>query len=418
MEKIILPGGVRLLAERVPHVRTAALGIWIGSGTRHEPPGYGGISHALEHMVFKGAGPRSAVLLAEDMDAIGGQVNAYTTKENTTFYVKTLDRHLEIASEVLSDLYFSPHLRASDWRTERAVIAEEIDMYEDTPEDLVTERLFASTLSGGLERSILGTRGSLSRITAKTLQSYRARHYTPQATVVSLAGSFTDKDLQRLADRFSNHAVLDVAPPPPDEAAAAYTPALLVRKKPIEQSHLCLAFPGLPMASDKRYIYQVMSGILGGGMSSRLFQTLREERGLCYSVYSFAASHQDTGLFGVYLALNKRAQRQALETAMGELRRFAADGPTPEELTRAVEQNMAGVLMGLESTTARMSFLGRGELLIGDIPSYDEIVERYAAVTRQDVHDLAAEVLDFDRMSLSAVGDVSPARVYKEILGM
>jgi predicted Zn-dependent peptidase len=161
-----------------------------------------------------------------------------------------------------------------------------------------------------------------------------------------------------------------------------------------------------------------MSGILGGGMSSRLFQTLREERGLCYSVYAFTAAHQETGLFGVYLALNKRAQTEALRVMLSELRRFAAEGPTPDELTRAIEQNMAGVLMGLESTTARMSFLGRGELLIGEIPSYDEIVERYAAVTRQEVHDLAASILDFGQMSLSAAGDVSPARVYRDIMRM
>lgn len=403
IEKIVLPNGARLVCEEMPLVRSAAVGFWIGSGSRHEPEELGGISHAIEHMVFKGAGDRTSAQIAAEMDAIGGQINAFTTKEATCYYGRTLDSHLDTAIGLLSDIFFRPKMAEDDWAVERGVILEEIGMYEDSPEDLVSETLFAGIYKdSSLGRPILGNADTLKKMTASDIASYRKKNYAPDKLVVSLAGHFSQGDKQKLIDMLS--ALEGKSPEEPP--SGVYAPCFVSKNKQIEQNHLCLAFPGLPLGSKRRHAMQVLNGILGAGMSSRLFQAVREQNGLCYSIYSFSAAHKDTGVLGVYTALGKETEEQAIRLSLEVITEFAEHGPKEHELDRAREQIKANVMMSLESTSSRMNHLGQNELLLGYVPTPDEIIEKYDAVTAEGVRELAGEVFDFSKASFSAVGNI------------
>ena len=409
-----LPNGVRLAIEPVPAVRSASLGIWVGTGSRHEKEEEGGAAHFIEHMVFKGTGRRSAQQLAQEMDAIGGQVNAYTTKEHTCFYARSLDEHLDRAMDMLCDMVFCSRFDEEDVATERGVILEEIGMYEDNPEDMCAERLMAGVYAGTpLGRPILGRRETLEKMTGAWLRDYMRAHYLPGDIVVALAGSFPPVIVEELKARFSG-LTGGKAPQP---APVSYVPAVTVKEKAIEQNHLTLAFPGLPYGHPKRFAFQLLSSMLGGGMSSRLWQEVREKRGLCYSIYSYGAGHAETGVFAVYTALSRETEGQALDTICGVVRDFAAHGPTQEELDRARELSKANVLMGLESTQSRMSSLGRGTLLQGRPLTTQEVIDAYDAVTVEEVRDLAQSLFDFRQASLSAVGRVGGEESYRRAIG-
>ena len=414
INQILLDNGVRLLTEPMEGMRSASLGIWVGAGSRHETAAENGAAHFIEHMVFKGTETRTAADIAQEMDAIGGQVNAFTTKENTCFYVRALDTHLSQAADVLCDMFFRSAFRQEDVETERGVILEEIGMYADNPEDMCSARLAAAVYKGSpLARPILGKPSTLEKMTGDTLRAWRDTHYRPDETVVALAGSFSDAVVEDLKGRFSA-----MAPRPRSRAkAAAYRSAITLKRKATEQNHITLAFPGLPYGDDRRFALQLLSFILGGGMSSRLWQEVRETRGLCYSIYSYGAGHEDTGLFGIYTALGRETEREALEAILSVVRALVQNGVTEEELSRAREQSKASVLMGLESTQSRMSHLGRSILLTGNVMSPDEIISAYDAVTREDVLKLARTIFDPRQTSLSAVGRVENEAYYREFLG-
>ena len=412
-EKKTLPNGVRILTEHVPGVRSVSLGIWVGTGSRHESAGENGAAHFIEHMLFKGTRSRTAAQLAEEMDAVGGQINAFTTKECTCFYARVLDTHLARAADILCDMFFHSRFDDADVETERGVILEEIGMYEDNPEDLCAERLAGAVFKGSpLARPILGRKATLDKMDGAWLRAYQRAHYRPDRIVVALAGSFTDADAAELAGRFAGLE----ARPHTAARAAAYVPGVVVKKKAIEQNHLTLAFPGLSFADPRRFQLQLLSSILGGGMSSRLFQQVREQKGLCYSIYSYGTCHDDTGYFGVYTALGRETEGQALDTILAVIRELTEHGVTQAELDRAREQSKANVLMGLESTQSHMSSLGRGELLQGEVLDEDAIIAAYDAVTRADVQALAGELLRFENASLSAVGRVGSADAYRALL--
>ncbi len=411
IESITLDNGVRILTEPMEGMRSASLGIWVGAGSRHETAAENGAAHFIEHMVFKGTQRRSAADIAQEMDAMGGQINAFTTKENTCFYVRALDTHLSQAADVLCDMFFHSAFRQEDVETERGVILEEIGMYADNPEDLCSERLAAAVYKGSpLARPILGRPATLAKMTGDTLRAWRDAHYRPDETVVALAGSFSAAVVDDLKARFSA-----LAPRPrPRPRAAAYRSAITRKKKATEQNHLTLAFPGLPYGDDRRFALQLLSFVLGGGMSSRLWQEVRETRGLCYSIYSYGAGHEETGLFGIYTALGRETERQALEAILSVIRTLVQDGITDSELSRAREQSKASVLMGLESTQSRMSHLGRSTLLTGTVMSPDAIIAAYDAVTREDVLTLARTIFDPRQASLSAVGRVESQEYYQK----
>ena len=412
-EKITLPNGVRILTEHVPAVRSAALGIYVGTGSRQEKAAENGAAHFIEHMLFKGTARRTAADLAGEMDAVGGQINAYTTKESTCFYARVLDTHLPQATDILCDMFFSSKFDESDVETERGVVLEEIGMYEDNPEDLCAERLAAGVYHGSaLARPILGRKATLEKMTGAWLKEYMTSHYLASDIVVSLAGSFGQKDVDDLKARFSAMPAGGLGKP----KAAVYTPCITVKKKAIEQNHLTLAFPGLPYHDSRRFALQLLSSILGSGMSSRLWQQVREQRGLCYSIYSYGAGHADTGLYAVYTALGRETEAEAIRTIVDTVKAFRDGGVTREELDRAREQSKANVLMGLESTQARMAHLGRSELTMGEVLTPDQIIAAYDAVTADDVRALAEEMFDFSRASLSAVGRVRTADEYRELL--
>lgn len=408
-----LPNGVRLVTEHIQTVRSAALGIWVGGGSREEEGAESGAAHFIEHMLFKGTARRTAQDIARETDAIGGQMNAFTTKECTCFYGRVLDDHLPQALDILYDMVYHSSFTQEAVETERGVILEEIDMYEDTPDDLCAEKLAAQVFRGSpLARPILGAKETLEGMTGDFLRDYHRRHYEGHNTVVALAGSFSPAILDDLRQRFSR---LPAGQPRP-LVPAAYTPGFVATAKPIEQNHLTLAFPGLDYNSPRRFALQLLSSILGGGVSSRLFQTVREQQGLCYSIYSYGAGHADTGLFCLYTALNRDTEAKALATIRQVVDQLRQEGPTQEELTRAREQSKANVMMGLESTQSRMSHAGRSLLFSGEILTPEQIIAAYDAVTREDVIALAQDLFRWDQASLSAVGQVRTPQEYRELV--
>ena len=413
-QQFCLPNGVRLLTLPIPGVRSAALGLFVGVGSRHEGTRECGAAHFVEHMLFKGTAERSAGALARDMDAIGGQFNAYTTKEHTCFYARTLDRHLDLGMDILADMLFHSKFDQGDLELERGVILEEIGMYEDTPEDLAAERLAAAVYKGTpLSRPILGRQSTLAGMTGAWLQQWQRARYCGGNLVAALAGSFTAGQVQRL------RALLSQAPagPAAQFAPAAYRPAVTVRKKAIEQNHLILAFPAPGYLDSRRPQMLLLNALLGGGCSSRLFQQLREERGLCYTVYSYVADHADTGLLGIYAAVNREQEFAALEAARQVAGQLADHGPTQEEVDRVREQAKANLLMGSESVQTRMSHLGVSALLYGQVRELEEILTLYDAVTREQLRELAGELFQMDQASLSAVGRAGPSATYAAWLG-
>ena len=412
-EKITLPNGARIVFERMEGVRSVSLGIWVGAGSRFERAEEGGSAHFIEHMLFKGTETRTAAQLAEEADALGGQLNAYTTRDNTCFYTRVLDTHLPRAAEVLADMFFRSRFDEADVENEKGVIGEEIDMYEDTPEDVAAENLLAGCFPGALGRPVLGTEETLAGLSGRSLRAFMERTYTAPRIAVALAGSFTDADVDAVARIFAQMPPAEHTEP----ERSAYAPCLTLREKAVEQNQLVLGFPGLETASEERFAMQLFSNILGGSSSSRLFQTVREKHGLCYSIYSFTAGYQDTGLFAVALAANRQSERRALGLTIDELRRIRDDGVTAAELERAREQVTASILMSLESSASRMNRLGYGELFLprGALTP-DELIERYEAVTLADVRSLAQRTLDFRRASLSAVGRVADGEEYRAAL--
>ena len=410
--KRILPNGVRLITERIDNMRTVSVGIWVGNGSRYEPAELGGVSHFIEHMIFKGTEKRSARHIAIAIDALGGQANAFTDKECTCYYMKVLDSRLKNAVALLADMFLHSRFAQEDLELERGVVLEEIDMYRDTPEDIVVEQLMGRIFPGALGKPVLGRPASLNGMTGASLRAFKEREYSPERIVVSVCGSFTEDNLARLCSRFSA-----LAPSRPAACRkSAYTPAVVVKRKATEQNHFCLSFPGLPDGDADRFSWQVLSMALGGGMSSRLFQSIREQSGLCYSIYTFTTPHLDTGLMSIYTGLGEETERQALERILQELHRFCEDGPAKDEISRTREQAKTTLLMGLESTGTRMMTIGRSELMRGEVSKIEDVLAAYDSVTYDDILNLARRVFDPAKASLAVVGNPGTEDEYRELL--
>ena len=412
-ETITLPNGVRVVWEEIPYVRSVAAGIWVAAGSRCETGRESGACHFIEHMTFKGTESRTAADIAAQTDAIGGQINAFTTKEVTCFYGRVLDRHLGRLADILCDIFFHSKFAEEDVVSERSVIFEEIDMYEDTPDDLASELLLTGAYRGSpLAHPILGTKKALSAMTGESLRAFRRARYTPDRIVVALAGHLTRQDAEAFAARFANLTPQKARAPRP----ARYAPHLAVKKKRIEQNHLCLGFPGLPLESEERFALQYAAGILGGGMSSRLFQTLREKLSLCYSVYTFGSAFAGTGMESIYLAVSRENEAKALRAVADEIHRLQNEGVPAPELDRTREQIKSNVLMNLESTYARMNRLGKNVLMLGQMEETDELIARFDDVTAEDVRQMACRCFDWQQVSLAAVGRVEAPEEYQTLL--
>ena len=391
-DQITLSNGLRLIGERLDHVRSVSVGLWLGAGSQHEIPPEAGVSHFLEHMAFKGTQKRSARQIAEEMDAVGGQLNAFTSKECTCFYAKVTDDELPLAVDILSDLALRPVFDAGELEKERGVVLEEIAMVEDTPEDLVHDLLSEAQYTGSLSRPILGTADLIRGYGRDALQGYWARHYTPENMVVAIAGNYDWDAFVSLVQRYFT----PFAAARGDARAAqaqAFTPGRLAREKDTEQTHICLGFPGVPSDSDDLYALSVLGNALGGGMSSRLFQRIREELGLAYSVYTYSSSYQGLGSFCVYAGTTPDNAPTVLSELQSQLDLLLRDGLTDKEFKSAKAQLRGGFLLGLESSGGRMQALGRGHLLMGHVRTPEETLSRIEAVTPDAVMELARRLL-------------------------
>ena len=400
-----LPGGLRIVTESMPAVRSVSVGVWVPVGSRDETPALAGTSHFLEHLLFKGTATRSALDIAIAMDAVGGECNAFTEKEHTCFYATVLDRDLPLAIEVISDVVLNATITAQDVDVERSVVLEEIAMRDDDPSDLVFDE-FSSALYGDspVGRPILGTVESIAALTRAQVRGYYTRRYEPGDMVVSVAGNLAHREVVRLvrrafdgrAGRPASRTHRPVAPGRPDRAVA-------VVGEETEQANLVLGMHGMSRHDPRRFALGVLSATLGGGMSSRLFQRIREERGLAYSVYSFTHSYDDTGQFGVYAGCQPGKADEVLTLMRTELDAAAGGALTAAEIERGKGQMRGGVVLGLEDSGARMSRIGKSELCYGDVLGLDQLLGEIDAVTPEDVSAVAADVLTRSRC-LTVVG--------------
>lgn len=408
-----LPNGVRLAVLQMPAVRSVSFGIWIRSGTRHEPPEANGASHFIEHMLFKGTKNYSAAELADRMDLLGGEINAFTTKECTCYYGRVLDVKLAETARLLADMLFESTFDEDSVKLERGVIVEEIGMYEDSPDDLAVEKLLLGVYRDTpLGRPILGKKETLANMTGAFLKDYCHSHYMGENTVIAVAGNCKEEALAEIEALFSRLP----AQKGPNPGVASYQTTLSTVEKPTEQSHIALCFPSIAIGDPRRYGVQLLSNLLGGSMSSRLFQRIREQLGFCYSVYTFQSSHMDTGIFGIYLGTGRETEQQAMTEIGNELRRLVKDGVTDNELYRSKEQVKTGMLMALESTSSRMNHIGKGLLLQNRVLSPEEIAASYERVTKEDIQTLAETIFDMDKASLSLVTQKGNAQAHLDWL--
>ncbi|MDX6231714.1 MAG: hypothetical protein QOH68_677 [Nocardioidaceae bacterium] len=395
----VLPGGLRIVTEAMPTVRSVTVGIWVGVGSRDEAPSLAGASHYLEHLLFKGTKRRDAMTISSAIDAVGGEMNAFTSKEYTCFYARVLDTDLPLAVDMVCDLVTSSVIKAADVESERGVILEEIAMHEDDPTDMVHDQ-FAQVLfgDGPLGRPVLGSVESIESIGRGAIAGYYHRRYRPQDMVVAVAGNVDHASVVRLVKAAFVTAGLDAgeaAPAGPRLGAqrAASLGGVRVVHRTTEQANVVLGTPGMSRRDDRRWALGVLNAALGGGMSSRLFQEVREKRGLAYSVYSYHAQYADTGLFGIYAGCVPRKVDDVLAICREEVEKVTSHGITAEELERGKGQLRGSLVLGLEDTGSRMSRIGKAELVYGDLLSVDHIIERINGVSLEDVSAVAAEVL-------------------------
>lgn len=408
-----LENGVKVIADPNPNVRSVSLGVWVASGTRQEPPELNGASHYIEHMLFKGTDSADAAALADHMDALGGEVNAFTTKECTCFYGRVLDEKLREFTDLLADMLFHSRFDEGCVETERGVIIEEIGMCDDTPDDLAVENLMLGVYRGTpLGYPILGTRESLAPITGKCLKNYMAGHYVGGAVVISICGHFTVGDLDYIAETFARFPAGERAP----GGSSEYRPAMVCVEKQTEQNHIVIGFPALSYLDEDRFALQILNNIIGGNVSSRLFQRIREQLGLCYSVSSFLTTHSDCGMLAIYIGTGAKSERKAITEIGRELRRLLRDGIPEEELYKVRDSIRSGLLMGLESTSARMNYMGKGLLLQNCASDPDKAADRYLAVERDQIEALAQRLLREDGIAVSAVTRKGSAEKYAEWL--
>lgn len=401
---VTLANGLTIVLEEIPFIRSISFGIWVRNGSRNESAGTNGISHFIEHMLFKGTDNRSAMDIADEMDAVGGQLNAYTAKEFTCYYTRTLDTHFDTALDILSDMLLHSKFDEAEISKERNVITEELNMYEDSPDELVHDLLELSIFDGNpLGFSILGTEKSISSFNTDTFYQYYNENYHPQNTVIAAAGNFKAEEAIAKIEKYFG-CMSREAEYKANDIPAVYRPRFVAKEKDIEQVHVSIGFPSIKMGTEESYALSMINTIFGGGMSSRLFQKVREEHGLAYSIYSNNASYVDTGLFSIYAALNPSSLEQVILLIMDEIRRLDTDKITSEQLVKTKEQLKSNYLMSLESSSSRMSSIGRSRLLLNRILSPDELIEKIDSVTLDKIYDLIGEIFDFKQMSISAVG--------------
>ncbi|WP_052339188.1 M16 family metallopeptidase, partial [Gorillibacterium massiliense] len=390
MIKAELSNGLRVVLEKMSTLRSVSFGIWVKTGSRNETEAQNGISHFIEHMLFKGTDRFSAKEIAEVFDGIGGNVNAFTSKEYTCYYAKVLDQHLPIAVDLLANMFFQSLLDPEDLDKERNVILEEIAMYEDTPDDLVHD-LLAKAAYGEhpLGYTILGSEENLRSLRSDDLRAYMADRYRLEDIVISIAGNYPDSILELLEKHFGAFSGKGIEG---DNHAPGFVGGQVYNKKKTEQNHICLALPGLKLSDDRLYAMVLLNNVIGGGMSSRLFQEIREKRGLAYSVYSYHSANADSGLFTIYTGTAPKQTDEVLKLTEEVLSDLLAKGMTEKELGQGKEQLKGSLILGLESSGSRMNRIGKNELMLGQHFTLDETIDMIEAVTMEDVNKLSKEL--------------------------
>ncbi|ALA60851.1 M16 family metallopeptidase [Nitrospira moscoviensis] len=406
--KLILDNGIRLVTERIPTLKSVTVGIWVNTGSRDEEPAQAGYSHFIEHMFFKGTATRSAAQISRDIDALGGEMNAFTTRETTTFYVKVLDQHLLQALDLLSDLFHRSRFGRKEIEKEKRVVLEEIRMVLDDPEDLVQE-LHSGQVMGRhpLSRPILGQAATVSAIRRHDLLAYIETHYRPQDIVIAAAGNFDQSRLEKtIARQFGKHRLGAAA-----AMSARWPPELfggrLMKRKRLEQVHLCVGLKGVPAGHKDRYAAYVVNSVLGGSVSSRLFQEVREKRGLAYSIYSFLSGYSDAGTLTVYAGTRPTEAERVLDLIRREIRRISTEGIGREELRRTKDQMKGSLMLSLESSHSRMNKLAKDELITGCHTSLEDMLTEIDAVMEEQVFRVAQELLAPGTMAITGLGPLS-----------
>lgn len=418
--KIVLDNGVRLVMERMPSLKSVAMSVWENVGTRDEGPRQKGLAHFLEHMMFKGTRRRSATQISHEIDSLGGEMNAFTTHETTTLYLKVLDQQIGQAIDLLADVFHHSRYDRKEIEREKQVVLEEIRTVQDDPEDFVQELHAKQVLRGHpLGRSILGDRATMKRVQRRDLLQYLDQHYRPEKTVVAVAGNFEGKKVEALVN-----AAFGKWNPAGSERNGGQRQkpphvqgGVMVRHKRLEQVHLCMGFKGLPVAHPARYSAHTLNVLLGGGMSSRLFQEIREKRGLAYTIYSQLSSFSDGGVLTIYAASAAKEAPSVVEVVCREIEKLQKRGPAPQELERTKNQLKGTLMLGLEGTYGRMNKLARDELAQGRYVSLRELVSEIDRVSVRDVHEIGRELLNFGSMSVTALGPVTPEPFQEKILG-
>jgi predicted Zn-dependent peptidase len=411
-----LPNGIKVITEAMPHVRSVSVGIWVSSGSRREVGEENGLSHFIEHMLFKGTTNRSAEDIARSVDSIGGNLDAFTAKEMVCFNTKVLDEHLPIAMDVLSDLVLNPSFRKEDIEKEKGVILEEIKMDADSPDYLVHE-IFSSNFwkDHPLGKPILGTRETVKRFNQGMVQDYYRSVYTPSNLLITAAGNLGHERLVNLArERFE--ALRATAPEAPQPAPATHARISLKSKKDLEQVHVCLGVPSYPIPHEDRFTCYVLNTILGGGMSSRLFQNIRERQGLAYAVFSELNPYSDTGCLSVYAGTSLESAKQVVESVLREFTDLKQQNAPAEELRRAKDHLKGSLMLSLESTSSRMSNLARQEMHFKRFFTLDELAESIEQVTADDVQRVAQTFFDQKNVALTVLGNLDGFKIVREDL--
>lgn len=403
-KKFILNNGIKVIAKEIPHVRSVSIGVWVNTGSTSETLNNNGISHFIEHMLFKGTFRRSAKQIASDMDSIGGQLNAFTSKECTCYYSKILDSHIDIAIDILSDMLLNSKFDENDILKEKSVICEEISMYEDSPEDLVYDSLSKTIFhKHSLGFPILGTQDTIKSMDKHNLLKYMESNYDSENIVIAIAGSFDENHLiEELNSKFGqfNFNSADKSHIEKPKFHSNYT----FRSKDIEQIHLCLGFEGIPNDADDLYPLYILNNVFGGSMSSRLFQTIREEHGLAYSIYTHPSLYKDFGLFTTYVSLNPSQLKNLVKLITDEVNNVVNKYITVEELNRSKEQLKGNYILGLESTSSIMTMLGKAEIFGKKIKTMEEVLKKIDDVNMYDMKNIIDKIFKSDKLSLSIVG--------------
>ena len=413
-KKSVLPNGIRILTERMPHVRSVAVGVWVETGSRHEPEARGGISHLIEHLVFKGTASRTAEDIARTMDSVGGQMDAFTTKENTCFYVQVLDEHLPLAVDLLTDILLHPVFNADELEREKSVVLQEIKMVEDTPDDVIHD-IFAAQVWAGhpLGRPILGTRDLVNSFDRDLVLRHFNDEYVPPRIIIAVAGNVTHDQVVELFGRGFNgfrHAAASRAQQP-----ATIGASVNIVHKTLEQVHVVMGFPGLPHAAPERYALYLLNDVIGGSMSSRLFQEVRERQGFVYSIHSGVQAFADTGITYVYAATDPANFAKMLKSILKEVRELKKNGINEDELRRAKDHLKGSLMLSLESTSSRMNRLAKHELHLGAFLTMDEMLAAIDGVRHEEVQALVTELLDEDHLALTTLGPLDRRNLPSEL---